>query len=103
MVRFLVLYQRPTDVAAFERHYFGVHVPLAKKLPGLRNYAVSRNNSPVRGPEPYYLVTMLDWDDMASLQRDFASPLGQETGRDVENLEALCPGIRSMILELETA
>jgi uncharacterized protein (TIGR02118 family) len=102
MVRFLVLYQQPTDVAAFEHHYFDVHVPLAQKLPGLRKYTLSRNASAVRGPAPYYLVAELDWDDMASLQRDFASPLGQATGKDVENLEALSPGIQSMILELET-
>jgi uncharacterized protein (TIGR02118 family) len=36
MIRFLVLYRQPSDVAAFERHYLGVHVPLAKQLPGLR-------------------------------------------------------------------
>jgi hypothetical protein len=41
-------------------------------------------------------------NDIASLQRDFASLAGQATGKDVENLEALCPGIHSMILELET-
>jgi hypothetical protein len=38
---------------------------------------------------------------MASLQRDFPSLAGQATGKDVENLEAHCPGIHSMILELE--
>ncbi len=101
MGRFLILYRAPTDVAEFERHYVEVHVPLAKKLPGVRNYTVSRNISPVRGPASYHLVAGLDWDDMESLQRDFSSPLGQETGRDVENLERLCPGIQSMILELE--
>jgi uncharacterized protein (TIGR02118 family) len=102
MVRFMILYQRPPDVAAFERHYIDVHVPLAKQLPGLRNYAVSHNVRSVRGSQPYYMVAELDWDDMASLQRDFASPLGQATGKDVETLEALCPGVQSMILELET-
>jgi uncharacterized protein (TIGR02118 family) len=78
VVRFLVLYQRPTDVTAFDRHYDDVHGPLAKKLPGLRSNTVSRNPSAVRGPDPFYLVAELDWDDVASLRRDFASPLGQE-------------------------
>lgn len=101
MVRFVVLYQRPTDVEAFDRHYFEVHVPLAKKLRGLRSYSVSRNPSAVRGPEPYHLVAELDWDDMASLQRDFASPLGQDAARDADILAELCPGMHSMIFELE--
>lgn len=100
MVRFLVLYQRPTDVAAFDHHYYDVHVPLAKKLPGLRGYTVSRNPSVVRGLEPYYLIAELEWDDIASLQRDFASPLGQDIARDVDTLAELCPGIHSTIYEL---
>jgi uncharacterized protein (TIGR02118 family) len=36
MVRFLILYNKPDDAPAFERHYHDVHMPLAKKLPGLR-------------------------------------------------------------------
>jgi uncharacterized protein (TIGR02118 family) len=101
MVRLLVLYQTPTDVEAFEKHYFEVHVPLAKRLPGLRRYTVSRNPSRVRGPEPCHLVAELDWDDMDSLRQDFASPLGQEVGRDADQLAAWCPGMHGMIFELE--
>ena len=101
MVRFLVLYPRPTDVVAFERHYLDVHVPITKRLPGLRRYTVSRNPARIRGPEPYYLIAELDWDDMASMQRDFDSPLGQEAARDVDNLSRLCPGIHSMVFEVE--
>jgi uncharacterized protein (TIGR02118 family) len=102
MIRFLVLYQRPTDADAFDRHYYDIHVPLTKKLPGVRNYTVSRNASAVRGPELYYLVAELEWDDMASLQRDFASPLGQELAEDVDKLAELCQGIHSMIFEPES-
>jgi uncharacterized protein (TIGR02118 family) len=102
MVRFLVLYPQPTDVAAFEQHYFGVHVPLAKRLPGLRSYTVSRDLVLIRGQSPIYMIAELDWDDMASLHRDFASPLGQEAGRDVDKLAELCPGISSVTFQLDT-
>jgi uncharacterized protein (TIGR02118 family) len=101
MVRFLVLYPTPTNVEAFEKHYFKAHVPLAKRLPGLRRYTVSRNVSPLRGSDPYYLVAELDWDDMDSLRRDFGSPLGQEAACDVDTLTEWCPAIHSMIFELE--
>ncbi|OXM65303.1 EthD family reductase [Amycolatopsis vastitatis] len=33
--RFVVLYDTPSDVEAFERHYNDVHIPLAKQIPGL--------------------------------------------------------------------
>ncbi|WP_329048352.1 EthD family reductase [Amycolatopsis sp. NBC_01488] len=58
-VRFVVMYETPSDVDAFERHYDEVHIPLAKQLPGLRRYTRSRQPAPVRGA-PYYLVVMLD-------------------------------------------
>lgn len=43
MMRFLVVYETPRDPAAFDLHYREVHIPLAKKLPGLRRYTISRN------------------------------------------------------------
>ncbi len=100
MIRFTVLYPEPTDVAAFERHYTEVHIPLAKQLPGLRRYSVGRNVKPIRGEQAYHLVAELEWDDMDSLQRDFKSELGQETARDVDALSELCPGIQSFVVEL---
>ncbi len=77
-----------------------MHVPLAKRLPGLRRYSVSRGAVAIRGPQPYHLIAELDWDNMDALRQDFASPLGQETARDVDHLADLCPEIRSMVFEL---
>ena len=34
--RFLVLWGTPQDPDFFERHYREIHVPLVKKLPGVR-------------------------------------------------------------------
>jgi uncharacterized protein (TIGR02118 family) len=100
MVRFMVLYDQPEDAEAFDRHYREVHIPLAKKLPGLRRYTISRNARSVRGGDAYYLVAELDWDDIEALQRDFRSPEGQATAADVQEL-APEGRVRSMIYELE--
>jgi uncharacterized protein (TIGR02118 family) len=99
MVRFLVLYDQPEDPETFDRHYREVHIPLARKLPGLRRYTISRNARSVRGGE-YYLVAELDWDDMEALQRDFQSPEGQATAADVQEL-APEGKVRSLIYQLE--
>jgi len=101
VVRFLVVYETPTDPAAFDEHYRQVHIPLAKKLPGLRRYTVSRDVAALRG-EPFYLVAELDWDDMDALRAAFASPEGQATARDIAELVP-DGGIRSMIFELNDA
>ena len=98
-VRFLMMYETPTDIEAFERHYREVHIPLAKQLPGLRRYTRSHEPAPLRG-EPFYMVVMLDWDDQAALEAAFASEIGRRTGEDAENL-ARYAKMRGMILHLE--
>jgi uncharacterized protein (TIGR02118 family) len=99
MVRFLVLYDTPRDSEAFDRHYREVHIPLARKLPGLRRYTISHNTTPIRGSESYYMIAELDWDDMAALQRAFQSPEGKATAEDVPKFAG--DGVHSMVYELE--
>ena len=81
MVRMLVLYNRPEDLAAFDKHYNEIHIPLAKQMPGLLRYTVSRNLS--KGA-PYYLVAELDWEDMAAFRAAVAHPIAAEAAADVE-------------------
>ena len=42
MAKLVVLYKTPKSTDAFDRYYFATHVPLAKKLPGLKKYDVSK-------------------------------------------------------------
>ncbi len=86
MARLVVMYKTPRDAAAFDRHYFDRHVPLAKKIPGLRKYEV--NNGPVAtpaGPSGIHLVAILHFDDMAAIQNAFASAEGQAAAGDLQN------------------
>lgn len=98
--RLVVLWGTPSDPAEFDRHYRDVHIPLAKKLPGLRRYTVSRTVSAVRGGDPYYLVAELDFDDMASFQAAFQSPEGQATAADAAELAAVSAA-HTMVFEVE--
>ena len=98
---FLALYETPADPGAFDRHYREVHIPLGRRLPGLRRYAVSRDLAAVRGA-PYYLVADLEWDTMDELRAAFASPEGRATAADAARLQELAP-VRSMIFSVEDA
>jgi uncharacterized protein (TIGR02118 family) len=78
MARLVVIYKTPKDAAAFDKHYFGTHVPIAKKIPGLRKYEVSQG--PVASPagaSGFHMVATLHFDDMAAIQRAFASAEGR--------------------------
>jgi uncharacterized protein (TIGR02118 family) len=83
MARMVVIYRTPADVEAFDRHYFEVHVPLAKKIPGLRKYEVSEGPIAVLlGASDIYRIGTLYFDDMAAIERAFASPEGQAARED---------------------
>jgi uncharacterized protein (TIGR02118 family) len=94
--RFIALYETPADSAAFDRHYHDVHIPLARRLPGLRRYTIGRGLVAVRGGAPYYLVAELEWDTVDDLRAAFASPEGRATAADAAHLQELAP-VRSMI------
>ncbi len=84
MARLVVMYRTPKDPAAFDRHYFENHVPLAWKIAGLRKYEVSRG--PVvtpAGASDFHLIATLHFDDMRAIQNAFASPEGQAAAADV--------------------
>ena len=42
MIRLLVLYGHPKDPAAFDRYYDSIHVPLAKRMQGLRKWTIGK-------------------------------------------------------------
>jgi uncharacterized protein (TIGR02118 family) len=86
MATLVVLYNKPADAAAFDAHYFKKHVPLAKKIPGLRKYEVSNGavGTP-SGPSNYHLVALLTFDSVAAIGAAFASPEGQATAGDLAN------------------
>jgi uncharacterized protein (TIGR02118 family) len=84
MAKMIVIYKHPANCQAFDEHYSGVHIPLAKKLPGLRKYEASRG--PIvnpRGASDVYLVGTLHFDDLQAIQRAFASPEGIACALDV--------------------
>ena len=84
MARLVVMYKTPKDTAAFDKHYFDKHVALAKKIPGVRKYEVSRGTvATPAGPSGYHLVAVLQFDDMAAIQQAVASPQGQAAVADV--------------------
>jgi uncharacterized protein (TIGR02118 family) len=87
MARLLVMYKTPRDAAAFDKHYADKHVALAKKIPGLRKFETSKG--PVAtpaGPSSYHLVAILQFDDVAAIQKGFASAEGQAAVADAQTL-----------------
>ncbi|MGB6615036.1 MAG: EthD family reductase [Trebonia sp.] len=95
MVRLLVLYNPPEDAVAFDKYYNENHIPLAKQLPGLVRYTISRN---LAANAQYYLIAELDWADMASAQAALRSPVGAACAADVAKFATT--GAPSLLFEV---
>jgi uncharacterized protein (TIGR02118 family) len=83
MALMVVIYPKPKNVETFDRHYFDIHVPLAKKVPGLRKYEISdgRIATPV-GPCNVHRIGTLHFDSFVAIEKAFASAEGQAAGTD---------------------
>jgi uncharacterized protein (TIGR02118 family) len=53
-VKLVVLYTQPDDPAAFDEHYFGVHMPLVAKLPNLQRTETGKVAMALDGGELTY-------------------------------------------------
>ncbi len=86
MAKLVVLYKTPADPAAFDRHYFDTHVPIAKKIPGVLRYEV--NGGPMVSPggaSPYHLIATIEFESMSTLQQGMRSAEGRAAAADVPN------------------
>ena len=98
MARVLVLYATPPDPAAFDQHYADIHIPLAKKLPGLQKFDISTGpiNSPA-GPSPFHAIATLTFADMPTLMASLSSPEGKAAAADAQTLMA--PGSQLLFFD----
>lgn len=88
MVKLTALYRKPEDATRFEQIYFGQHVPLAKKMPGLRKFEVNRVAGAPRGEPEYYLTADLYFDDMEAMQQSMASEESRAAARTLRDAGA---------------
>ena len=78
-----VIYKTPKDIGFFERHYFEVHVPLAKQLPGIIKYEIS--DGPIAsatGHSDTYRIANLYFDSMKAMKEAFDSEIGKKCAAD---------------------
>jgi uncharacterized protein (TIGR02118 family) len=84
MNRLTVLYGHPEDPVAFDRYYHEVHIPIAKRMKGLKGWTIGKCESAAPGEvAPYYMIVGLYADSRAEMDAILASPEGQATIADV--------------------
>ena len=84
-ISYFAIYRTPDDAAEFDRNYFGTHVPLIEKVPGLVENRVHRVKRQFVGEPAYHLVAELVFESPEAMKAAFAS---QEWKASGENLQS---------------
>jgi uncharacterized protein (TIGR02118 family) len=85
MYKIVALWGAPknSDVEAFEKYYRGVHVPLARKVPGLKKLVLTRTDAGLEGAKSaFYRVAELYFENRRALAKSEKSPQWQAMRED---------------------
>lgn len=86
MAKLLVLYGHPNDPAAFDKSYQEIHIPLAKRMQGLKKWTIGRVlGTPDGQPSPDDYVAELCMESREAFETLLASSAGQAAAVDVPN------------------
>ena len=84
-VSYFALYQTPDDPTAFEEKYFGTHVPLIEKTPGLLENRVQRVLRQFVGKPSYHLIAELVFESPEAMKTALQSPEWTAAGEDLRS------------------
>jgi uncharacterized protein (TIGR02118 family) len=86
MIRVLALHNTPVELSSYDDYYVNVHMPLVRRIPGVRNIRYGRViRAADGGPAPYFLISDVYFDDEAALQVALDSPEMADAFADVPN------------------
>ncbi len=95
-----VVYDNPTDPAAFEQHYANEHLSLASKLPDVQRVETAKVFPKEDGsPTPAYRTADLYFADYATASAALATPEGGTLIADIQQLAT--GGVRLLLSDIE--
>jgi uncharacterized protein (TIGR02118 family) len=103
MAQMIVIYKTPKNPAAFDRHYFEVHVPIARQLPGLRR--LETNRGPIislYGASDVHLVATLGFDSLSDINAAFMSECGRACAADRQQLVPHANDVQMLLFDTQS-
>ena len=83
MVKLIALYRKPDDIGSFDKHYHEVHLPLIRKIPGLRRIEMTSITGAPIGDTKYHLLAEMYYDSIDAMNKANASPEGRAAAKDL--------------------
>ena len=83
MTKLIALYRMPVDAASFDKHYYDVHLPLIRKIPGIRKLEITTITGAPIGEPKFHLMAEMYFDSVDAMNAANASPEGRAAGKDL--------------------
>ena len=82
MVKFVALYRKPDDVAAFESWYLERHLPICKRYPDVAEMRVGRVTGSPRGESDFHWMFSASYPDKDTMMASLMSEPGMASAMD---------------------
>jgi uncharacterized protein (TIGR02118 family) len=100
MAQMIVIHELPKNPAAFDRHFFEVHLPLAKQLPGLRKLETSRGPIiSLYGASEAHRVVTLNFDSLSDINAAVMSECGRACAADRQQLAPQANAVQMFLFD----
>ena len=85
--KLVVLYGKPDDPDAFDKHYRDVHPPLVEKIPGLERWSTATFVAAADGGEvAYHRIVELHFADAEAVTAAFSTDEGKAAAADYQQI-----------------
>jgi uncharacterized protein (TIGR02118 family) len=85
MYKLIVLYPKPNDPDHFKKHYREAHVPLVKKIPGLKSYSYGYPATLDGKDPPHFCIFVGEFENGEAMQAAMGSAEGKAAVADIPN------------------
>lgn len=85
MVKMIALYKHPEDLEAFNARYFGTHLELNAKTPGLVKTEINKFIDLRGGETENYLMAEMYFESIDTLKASFKTPESKAAGEDLQS------------------
>jgi uncharacterized protein (TIGR02118 family) len=93
MSKLIVLYPAPENPDQFARYFRETHMPLVRKMPGLKDAAYGPSTSLDGTPGSFFWTFVGTFDSLQAIHDALGSPAGKATVADIPNYSPKAPTI----------
>ena len=85
MHKLVVTYKNPENPEAFDKYYHDTHIPLANKVPKVKEIRINKVFGSPTGKADLYLIAELCFENKEDFKAGLNSPEMAATGEDLQN------------------